>query len=1123
VAEAEVAGGSPRKKPHGPSPRKKPRGEETFLLRLDRAKATVERGRTEPIGLKDPPQGDPDDRAETGGVSEGGRPKKRTTKPPPVTQEDAGAGNLDSEEEEFDDDDNDDDGLERRSIANDRTVGGRPKEDDDAGDLDDVDDEHVGDLGDDDEELDDGDIKDPPHQVAVRRWTEDVGAQACAALAWEPSGHPRSNVVRPDKPYDVGARALAALRDDEPDRDPRFVQDHEEANSKANPPSVDGGVWVDDDARGGQARGQPRPPQVSVALFDSSAVFGPTTGSKNQGKTGQGGSAADFCRGTATGVPREHQVEKEAEAHGVLAQGRQINKEAGAHDVRGSDGESDEDSAPPTWVVEADQQAMLTLADNRSFRGTSASRMAADTRAAEAAPGWTGVGADYLAWLRVLRGNPTNPDSVITDSAPERAYLVVMNGGDHLSVIHHLFRWKAPEGGRSRLDGRLVAFEGEVLDGHGLPRLWSFAEDEERLLELRPLSVEALGHAARFYQDGARDDEFHDRHTLPLGVRGATVQTCQRLIPIPVGWAHMFLDNPPMGVAYRRMLQLMTSLADTAADRRLFRAFGDGVALACGSPDPTAINPVSAAHLTWKRVAYSKATLSVATAAWEGHRPGASKPPPPRTAERAPTQFDLLFGGPAREEEGDEPWGDSWGYCRPNTPPPTDTDTRAPTDTDTRARMAPAPVVPAVPAPIAGPGGLDMALLISTLLKAQADAQLAQTNANHANLIAFQTATAQALAAKGGDKESKLTASKKRILQACAGIMHADEFTVEQVYQDMDAEGGASEALGRILRKRLKPVPLSPYKTNIHITPQLVATVKTFSFSSNGDKTYAGCTKGITIFAVPWRTAKAINEDLAEDEYFEAATLKSVADIRKHVTSAKVELPTSLQGVVRVLNNYCRVLDVLFGPDCPHLTHVSAIRDGLETHEAELESRLTGVLILHLMWRVHHDARQFFLACERWEDGERLPHSTLGNTVRQLVDDCSIQVTITCPEAMFLGPPLRVPVPGATTPSTPRAPRVSGPQPTVNAAIPPMCQKVVATFNRLYPGMSVVELCERGKVRLSQLKVGREGACVNFGLFGRCSGCQYRHEVCSVATSRQTAIVKVMEGALATMKAAAGA
>ena len=260
---------------------------------------------------------------------------------------------------------------------------------------------------------------------------------------------------------------------------------------------------------------------------------------------------------------------------------------------------------------------------------------------------------------------------------------------------------------------------------------------------------------------------------------------------------------------------------------------------------------------------------------------------------------------------------------------------------------------------------------------------------------------------------------------------------------------------------------------------------------------------------------------LAEDEYFEAATLKSVADIWKHVTSAKVEFPTSLQGVVRVLNNYCRLLDVPFGPDCPHLTHVISIRDGLETHEAELESRLTVVLILHLMWRVHHDARQFFLACERWEDGEQLPHSTLGNTVWQLVDDCAIQITITCLEAMFLGPLLRVP--GPTTPSTPRAARITGPQPTVNLAIPPMCQKVVVTFNRLHPGMSVLELCERGKVHFSQLKVGQEEACVNYGLFGRCSGCQYRHEVCTVATSRQAAIVKVMESALATMKAAAEA
>jgi hypothetical protein len=225
----------------------------------------------------------------------------------------------------------------------------------------------------------------------------------------------------------------------------------------------------------------------------------------------------------------------------------------------------------------------------------------------------------------------------------------------------------------------------------------------------------------------------------------------------------------------------------------------------------------------------------------------------------------------------------------------------------------------------------------------------------------------------------------------------------------MDAEGGASEALGRILRKQLKPIPLSPVQDQHPHHPTADYNGQELQLLVQWRQDLCRMHKGHHHLCGAVAHSRGNEEDLTEDEYFKAATLKSVADIRKHVTSTKVELPTSLQGVVRALNNYCRLLDVLFGPDCPHLAHVISIQDGLETHEAELESRLTGVLILHLMWRVHHDARQFFLACERWEDGEQLPHSTLGNTVRQLVDDCSIQVTITCPEAMFLGTPSRLP------------------------------------------------------------------------------------------------------------------
>jgi hypothetical protein len=84
-----------------------------------------------------------------------------------------------------------------------------------------------------------------------------------------------------------------------------------------------------------------------------------------------------------------------------------------------------------------------------------------------------------------------------------------------------------------------------------------------------------------------------------------------------------------------------------------------------------------------------------------------------------------------------------------------------------------------------------------------------------------------------------------------------------------------------------------------------VLTVKTLSISSNRDKTYAGCTRGIIIFAVPWRTAEAMNEDAMEEEYYQAPTLKPVADVCKHTAGVKVELLTDLLGLIRMFNNYC--------------------------------------------------------------------------------------------------------------------------------------------------------------------------------------------------------------------------
>jgi hypothetical protein len=280
-----------------------------------------------------------------------------------------------------------------------------------------------------------------------------------------------------------------------------------------------------------------------------------------------------------------------------------------------------------------------------------------------------------------------------------------------------------------------------------------------------------------------------------------------------------------------------------------------------------------------------------------------------------------------------------------------------------------------------------------------------------------------------------------------------------------------------------------------------VLTVKNMTFSANGDKTHSGCTKGITIFAVPWKTQDTMNDEEEEEQCYNLATLKSVADVRKHISSGKVELPATLLGLCRLFNNYCHLLAVLFGPTCPHLLHTRGLRDALDDNEANLESKITLKLCLHLLWRVHHDACQFFLACEQWAAPAPSPRSFLGGTVIRLVEDCTIDMMLTCPEAKFLSGVIPAKAPRAVAPAA-----TQGNKLTVNTSIPAGCKKTVDAFNAAHPTMPLRDLIKSGVIRFDSINVGGKGDCVDFGLLGRCGGCNYHHVVCTPAPTRQVTI-----------------
>ncbi len=75
----------------------------------------------------------------------------------------------------------------------------------------------------------------------------------------------------------------------------------------------------------------------------------------------------------------------------------------------------------------------------------------------------------------------------------------MVNGDGTFFVLHNLARFEKPAGMRSWVGGRIMAFEGEVQDDFGLPRLLQFDEPDDNLFTLVLFPLPALHSAAIFY------------------------------------------------------------------------------------------------------------------------------------------------------------------------------------------------------------------------------------------------------------------------------------------------------------------------------------------------------------------------------------------------------------------------------------------------------------------------------------------------------------------------------------------------------------------------------------------------------------------------------------------------
>ncbi len=145
----------------------------------------------------------------------------------------------------------------------------------------------------------------------------------------------------------------------------------------------------------------------------------------------------------------------------------------------------------------------------------------------------------------------------------------------------------------------------------------------------------------------------------------------------------------------------------------------------------------------------------------------------------------------------------------------------------------------------------------------------------------------------------------------------------------------------------------------------------------------------------------------------------------------------------------------------------------------------------------------------------------MGLTVRHLVDDCAIQLMLTCPVAAFMGADAETKAGKAGTTAHVCTP-AGGSKPSINSAIPPLCLMSVEKFTKVYPTLSVMDMVKKGGIKFGEVQIGGKGDCSNFNLLGKCTDptCTYNHKSAKVGEEQQTAVAKKIDQAMATMKGA---
>jgi hypothetical protein len=252
------------------------------------------------------------------------------------------------------------------------------------------------------------------------------------------------------------------------------------------------------------------------------------------------------------------------------------------------------------------RHGMAPLREQMAVPGTTAFRFTAKMEDVNPEDNWADT---YGTFVATLHDKSTALTTALAPEAAAQAYLTLDLESKLFLVVHGLRRWVSTPLSRSSNKGHLVAFEGETLQGGKSLDLWRFEGDNDKLFELAPLAKTVLSLVAQFYRiPGKNNDKWFDEARPDKA--GLWISW---LIPIPTGWAALFLDYPDLGTVFHQFTALINSVAKEKVEN--FKNLAWQMAYACHLM-PDLEESTSALAMEWKHLPRSKHLLRWRSDAW---------------------------------------------------------------------------------------------------------------------------------------------------------------------------------------------------------------------------------------------------------------------------------------------------------------------------------------------------------------------------------------------------------------------------------------------------------------------------------------------------------------------------